>query len=751
MRSAKLTLFKRFLLSYILIAALPIFVGGLTYFASIRIVENEMEQYYYNSLYQSSIILDKNLEQINSTIDRISETVGISTFLQADYETVRRSPSILEICKTIELYQNSDPSIDHLMIYSKKSGAFLTYNGLVSLEKDYGTRFSAPNMTADVFSRTFLAPYAYRKIIPDVDMTFYDRTDSRWVYLHTIPVGEKTNFQGTVLATIHPETVMKVLSNMAGAENGSIYIINEHDQVVTHLGPDLSSADLNRLIQDDTGAYQMIDNRYVYSIRSEYNRWKYIALLPKSTVLSKISALRFYVLLFILVSLVFCGLAAYLLAFKNSAPFTKLLDKLRSYTPAEEEEPPIHSEIDELSTAVNSLMQSDESRREQLEKSLPMLKFVFLEKLLNGGFNNADEIEQNQKLTRLDFSAQFYSVVLIWLTAEKNIASIPAAKLLIHDFLEEKQKGIYCVEQLNDEISIILPIAEKNENFHFDVEELVNQLCTAITGGTDIFFNVAVGNPVGSLEELFLSYREARDALDTGIMTSAGKVIWYIKSMIETQAYFYPLDVETRLMKAAVSQKQDIVMSLLDLIEEENFRKRVLTTNDFKTFYYDLRGSVLKIVQSLNCPEQTEAEINELLASLDKTMEHYTTDLTAFRRIFSFICENEEIHAGNNHLKQKMLQFIAQEYTNPDFGRYAFAEHFNISEKYTSQYFKDNTGYNFSEYLEKVRIEKACELIRRRKWSIEEIAKMTGYNSDTSFRRAFKRYTGMSPGGFSKM
>ena len=91
MRSAKLTLFKRFLLSYILIAALPILVGGLTYFASIRIVENEMEQYYYNSLYQSSIILDKNLEQINSTIDQISKIVGISTFLQADYETVRRS------------------------------------------------------------------------------------------------------------------------------------------------------------------------------------------------------------------------------------------------------------------------------------------------------------------------------------------------------------------------------------------------------------------------------------------------------------------------------------------------------------------------------------------------------------------------------------------------------------------------------------------------------------------------------------
>ena len=50
-----------------------------------------------------------------------------------------------------------------------------------------------------------------------------------------------------------------------------------------------------------------------------------------------------------------------------------------------------------------------------------------------------------------------------------------------------------------------------------------------------------------------------------------------------------------------------------------------------------------------------------------------------------------------------------------------------------------------SEYVEKLRIERAIELLGDSSRTIEEIALEVGYASDKSFRRAFKRSTGQSP------
>nr|WP_252198399.1 AraC family transcriptional regulator [Clostridium sp. MCC353] len=70
---------------------------------------------------------------------------------------------------------------------------------------------------------------------------------------------------------------------------------------------------------------------------------------------------------------------------------------------------------------------------------------------------------------------------------------------------------------------------------------------------------------------------------------------------------------------------------------------------------------------------------------------------------------------------------------------------FRISEGYLSSVFKEQTGTNFADYLEKIRIDQACELLKNEKMTINEIAQKVGYNSVQSFRRAFKRVKNMSP------
>ena len=56
---------------------------------------------------------------------------------------------------------------------------------------------------------------------------------------------------------------------------------------------------------------------------------------------------------------------------------------------------------------------------------------------------------------------------------------------------------------------------------------------------------------------------------------------------------------------------------------------------------------------------------------------------------------------------------------------------------------------SFSDYLEQVRINKACDLLQQLT-PVKDVSKQVGYNSDYSFRRAFKRIMGMPPSYYSE-
>jgi transcriptional regulator GlxA family with amidase domain len=64
-----------------------------------------------------------------------------------------------------------------------------------------------------------------------------------------------------------------------------------------------------------------------------------------------------------------------------------------------------------------------------------------------------------------------------------------------------------------------------------------------------------------------------------------------------------------------------------------------------------------------------------------------------------------------------------------------------------SKYFED---LNFGDYVRKLRIEKAINLIENSPYSLTEIAYMTGFSDQSHFTRIFKLYTGKNPSSYRK-
>jgi two-component system, response regulator YesN len=73
------------------------------------------------------------------------------------------------------------------------------------------------------------------------------------------------------------------------------------------------------------------------------------------------------------------------------------------------------------------------------------------------------------------------------------------------------------------------------------------------------------------------------------------------------------------------------------------------------------------------------------------------------------------------------------------------ADEFGLTPTYISTIFKNHTGENYKEYLNKYRILKAQEILENMEVKIKELAGMVGFNNVNTFIRTFKKYVGLPP------
>lgn len=93
---------------------------------------------------------------------------------------------------------------------------------------------------------------------------------------------------------------------------------------------------------------------------------------------------------------------------------------------------------------------------------------------------------------------------------------------------------------------------------------------------------------------------------------------------------------------------------------------------------------------------------------------------------------------------KRAKEYIQNHYTEElSLGRVAKSVH--ASSFYFCKMFKKATGLNFTDYVSRVRIEKARNLLLNPNLRISEIAFEIGFQSLTHFNRVFKRIVGQSP------
>ncbi|MCS2716931.1 response regulator transcription factor [Bacteroides thetaiotaomicron] len=99
----------------------------------------------------------------------------------------------------------------------------------------------------------------------------------------------------------------------------------------------------------------------------------------------------------------------------------------------------------------------------------------------------------------------------------------------------------------------------------------------------------------------------------------------------------------------------------------------------------------------------------------------------------------------NKEILEKANMVVEKNIDNMKFSIKQFAWEMNMSCSSLHMKLKAITGESTTEFIHKIRLNRACQLLEEGKFSISEISFMVGYNTPSYFTTCFKKYVGCLP------
>ena len=138
-----------------------------------------------------------------------------------------------------------------------------------------------------------------------------------------------------------------------------------------------------------------------------------------------------------------------------------------------------------------------------------------------------------------------------------------------------------------------------------------------------------------------------------------------------------------------------------------------------------------------------QEDIQRIISSRDIFLEKVTALLAG-------VIEYRDAHTGGRYQSVivRAREYIDGHFADADLSLYSTASHVGISPNHLSTVFTQETGENFIEYLTRVRLEKAKQLLKETAMKNADIANETGFSDPHYFSYIFKKHTGVSPRDF---
>ena len=228
------------------------------------------------------------------------------------------------------------------------------------------------------------------------------------------------------------------------------------------------------------------------------------------------------------------------------------------------------------------------------------------------------------------------------------------------------------------------------------------------------------------LERYFVSYEKYNAFLDKTDYTGVDRKL-----------------IQDFLKLGSAGEEGMFIDEYLAAVGENNYRSFLL--RQYMTI--DIFFCVQEFLKGLSvCADEIPPELGDI-KYIPKIVVSEEQTVSYLKELFAFAISERDRVSGNRYgsLIDTAKQYLAEHFESNDVSLNTVAAQVGVSSSYFSSIFKQETGQSFVEYLTKLRIDKACELLRCTTLRTAEIGERVGYNDPHYFSATFKKVTGVSP------
>ncbi len=394
--------------------------------------------------------------------------------------------------------------------------------------------------------------------------------------------------------------------------------------------------------------------------------------------------------------------------------------------------------------------------QEKLETVIPIVENGFVNSMIFQG-NDGAAGDLAYYRTLLDIHEEYGFVMLIQfgLRGDNGSLTTPvsmsvSAQSAYPEFREVCKEFFSCIVGpiMTNRIVLAVPCADEEQEYMARIQiierarNMTRKLGRIFSGKLEARFRAGIGRTY-RMEELKLSYEEAYRALSQSTSSVAHVDDLTVRGQYEED---YPGELERQLF-AAVSKG-----------DWPTAKQRANEFFDWmvRNYYDDTADIQLKVLEFVILAER-DAFFNGGIGTYGFNYRSdymrsvlACTGYTALREWFlgklEMVCRKvatkreEQSETVISRARAYIDENFSRELTLDEVSRYV-----NISPYYFSKLFKDEAGENFIEYLTRMRIARAKELLKNPNLSIKEICIMSGYSDPSYFSRIFKKQEDVTP------
>lgn len=259
---------------------------------------------------------------------------------------------------------------------------------------------------------------------------------------------------------------------------------------------------------------------------------------------------------------------------------------------------------------------------------------------------------------------------------------------------------------------------------------------------------VGVGDETEDISLVSESYKEAVEALNYKMAGGSNRMILFcqISAQSGDDLYYYLHAIRSIVHALAIQEDWEKPLECLDYDIRKERLPRQSIIQLIQYLGYQLQSTIGKLAFNFgegvdDIPIPLFVMHAGKLDSLDKLFEHVRQDLSRFQH------QLQQSRGDRKHfnLLLEIKNYIDSNYHDPNLSLESLSEKFNIGSKNLSKLFKEEFGENFIDFLTRLRIDHAKELLITSNLPVQEIASAVAYSSSFAFGRVFKRLVGTTP------